>query len=86
MKQVLLPVIAHLCGRTGFNRLCTPVYGGLGLILPGVTRIQPGLTALAAAALAFVALSATVAQLMGEAPGNAAFALVMALLCILFGA
>jgi len=57
------------------------VLGALGLILPGVTRIRPGLTVLAAGGLAFVAFSATVAQLMGGAPGNAIFALGMALLC-----
>ena len=57
------------------------VLGGLGLILPGITRIRTGLTPLAAACLVFVTLSATVYQLMAAAPGNAAFAFGMGCLC-----
>ena len=45
--------------------------GLLGLILPGVTRIQPGLTSLAAAALTLLTICATVYQLMAGQPGNA---------------
>ena len=57
------------------------ILGGLGLILPGVTHIQPRLTPLAACGLVIVTVSATVYQLMANAPGNAVFAFGMALLC-----
>jgi hypothetical protein len=51
------------------------VLGALGLILPGLTRIRPGLTPLAASGLVIVTLSATVYQLAGGRVGNALFAL-----------
>jgi hypothetical protein len=57
------------------------VSGALGLILPGVTRIRPGLTTLAAAALAVLTLCATTYQLMASQPGNAGFAIGMGLIC-----
>jgi hypothetical protein len=50
------------------------VLGALGLILPGITRIRPGLTLLAASGLVIVTLSATVYQLAGGRVGNALFA------------
>src|SRR5579864_6031457 len=50
------------------------VLGGLGLILPGLTRIQPGLTVVAATCLAALTVCACVYQLLGQQPGNAAFA------------
>jgi uncharacterized membrane protein len=56
------------------------VAGGLGLILPGLTRIRPGLTPLAAAGLVLVTVGATVYQLAADAPGNAVFALGVGLL------
>jgi hypothetical protein len=56
------------------------VLGALGLILPGLTHIRPGLTPLAALGLVVVALSATVYQLAAQQPGNAIFALVMGLI------
>jgi uncharacterized membrane protein YphA (DoxX/SURF4 family) len=37
--------------------------GGLGLVLPGLTRIRPGLTPLAAAGLAIVMIGATAVSL-----------------------
>ena len=40
------------------------VLGAIGLILPGLTRIRPGLTALAAAGLAIIMIGATVTTLM----------------------
>src|SRR6267143_7002440 len=49
------------------------VLGALGLILPGVTRIRPSLTPLAAAGLVFVTLSATVYQLLARQPESAIF-------------
>ena len=53
------------------------VLGALGLILPGVTRVRPGLTPLAAACLALLTICAAVYQLLGHQPANAVFALVI---------
>jgi hypothetical protein len=53
------------------------VLGALGLILPGVTRIQPRLTTVAAACLALLTVCAATYQLLGQQPANAAFALVV---------
>ena len=39
------------------------VLGGLGLVLPGLTRIKPGLTPLAAAGLVIIMIGATVTGL-----------------------
>ena len=61
------------------------VAGGLGLILPGLFRIQTGLTPLAAGGLVLVTIGATVYQLAAGEPGNAVFAAVMALLCAFVG-
>lgn len=55
------------------------VLGALGLILPGLTRIRPGLTPLAALGLVVVAVGATVYQVVAGKPGNAIFALAVAL-------
>jgi uncharacterized membrane protein YphA (DoxX/SURF4 family) len=63
----------------------TEVLGGLGLILPGLTKIQTGLTPLAAAGLVLVTIGATVYQLAADAPANAVFAVVMGLLCAFVG-
>ena len=57
------------------------IAGGLGLILPGLLKIRPGLTPLAAAGLSLVAIGGTAYQLAAGEPGNAVFALVIALLC-----
>ena len=43
------------------------VLGALGLILPGLLRIRPGLTPLAAAGLVIIMIGATVITLMGGA-------------------
>ena len=56
------------------------VLGGLGLILPGLLHIRPGLTPLAAAGLVLVTIGATVYQLAAGQPGNAVFAVVVGLL------
>ena len=53
------------------------VLGALGLILPGMTRIRPGLTPLAAAGLVLVTICAAVYQVLGNQPANAVFALVI---------
>ena len=41
------------------------VLGAIGLILPGLLRIRPGLTPLAAAGLVIIMIGATVVTLMG---------------------
>jgi uncharacterized membrane protein YphA (DoxX/SURF4 family) len=56
------------------------VLGGFGLVLPGLLRIRPGLTPLAAAGLVLVTIGATVYQLAAGQPGNAVFAVVVGLL------
>ena len=56
------------------------VLGGLGLILPGLLRIKPWLTSLAAAGLAIITAGATVITLMTPMPATAVFPLVTCLL------
>ena len=51
------------------------VLGALGLILPGLTRVQPRLTVLAAACLTALTVCACVYQVMGGQPVNGLFAL-----------
>ncbi|MCC6179737.1 MAG: DoxX family protein [Chloroflexi bacterium] len=67
-----------------FTGVCE-VLGGLGLILPGIVRIRPGLMPLSATGLALVAVGGTVYQLAAGEPGNAVFAVVIALLCVFVG-
>lgn len=59
------------------------VLGGLGLILPALLRIRPGLTPLAAAGLVIVMIGAVVTTLMGgaEMAKMAAIPAVTGLLC-----
>ena len=59
--------------------------GALGLVLPGLLRIRPGLTPLAAAGLVLVTVGATVYQLAAGGPGNALFAVAVGLLCAFVG-
>jgi uncharacterized membrane protein len=56
------------------------VLGAVGLILPGLSRIRPGLTSLAAAALVLLTICAAGYQLLARQPENAFFALVIGLL------
>ena len=58
------------------------ILGGLGLILPGLLRIKPGLTPLAAAGLAIITLGATVITITGGAIVTAVFPFVVCLLSI----
>lgn len=55
--------------------------GGLGLILPGLLRIRPGLTSVAAAGLIVIMIGATVATLKNGMLGPAVIPLVVGLLC-----
>jgi uncharacterized membrane protein YphA (DoxX/SURF4 family) len=56
------------------------VLGGLGLILPGLLRIRPGLTPLAAAGLVIIMIGATVITLAGGAIAPALLPLVVGIL------
>jgi hypothetical protein len=52
------------------------VLGAIGLILPVLLRIRPGLTSLAAAGLVIIMIGATVLTLTGVVPGGVGLALV----------
>src|SRR6266550_5252003 len=56
------------------------VLGGLGLILPGLLRIKPGLTPLAAAGLVVIMIGATALTLAGGDVAPALIPLVVGLL------
>jgi hypothetical protein len=53
------------------------IVGALGLILPGITRVQPRLTSLAALGLALLTVCAAVYQILAQQSGGAIFALVL---------
>ncbi|MFN2517005.1 MAG: DoxX family protein, partial [Pyrinomonadaceae bacterium] len=52
----------------------------LGLILPGLLRIRPGLTPLAAAGLVIIMIGATVLTIAGDGVGPALIPLVVGIL------
>jgi hypothetical protein len=54
--------------------------GALGLILPGLLRIRPGLTTLAAAGLVIIMVGATVLTFVADGVAPALFPLVVGLL------
>ena len=56
------------------------VLGALGLILPGLLRIRPGLTPLAAAGLVIIMIGATVITVSSGALGIGLFSFVVGLL------
>jgi hypothetical protein len=56
------------------------VLGALGLILPGLLRIRPGLTPLAAAGLVIIMIGATVLTLVADGVASALIPLVVGLL------
>jgi len=56
------------------------VMGAIGLILPGLLRIRPGLTPLAAAGLVIIMSGATVITVMGGQVGPAMVPLVIGML------
>jgi len=56
------------------------VLGALGLILPGLFRIRPGLTPLAAAGLVIILCGAVVVSVIGDGIATALFPLVVAVL------
>ena len=53
------------------------VLGALGLIVPGVLRMRPGVTIAAATCLVLLTVCAATYQLMAGAPLNAVFALIV---------
>lgn len=57
------------------------VLGALGLVLPGISGVRPGLTRVAATCLVLLTLCAATYQLLAQQPANAVFALVMGALC-----
>ncbi|MBV9326499.1 MAG: DoxX family protein [Chloroflexi bacterium] len=63
------------------------VLGALGLVLPGLTHIQPRLTSLAAACLVLLTICAASYQLIAGQPANAVFALIIGALsgCVAYG-
>jgi uncharacterized membrane protein YphA (DoxX/SURF4 family) len=58
------------------------ILGGLGLILPSVLRIRPGLTPLAAASLVIIMIGATVITLGTMGIGPAMLPLIVGILCV----
>lgn len=58
------------------------ILGGLGLILPSVLRIRPGLTPLAAACLVIIMIGATVITLGSMGIGPAMLPLIVGILCV----
>ena len=60
----------------------TEVLGGLGLILPTLTRIRPGLTPLAACGLVIIMIGATVVTVIGGDVWPALLPVVVGLLLV----
>jgi uncharacterized membrane protein YphA (DoxX/SURF4 family) len=56
--------------------------GAIGLVLPGLLRIRPGLTPLAAAGLAIIMIGATVVTLVGGDVGLALIPLIVGVLAV----
>ena len=74
-KQIAMPGLF-----LRFISVCE-ILGGLGLILPWILRIRPGLTPLAAAGLVIIMIGATVLTLMTGDIAMALFPLVVGLFC-----
>ncbi|MFN2491556.1 MAG: DoxX family protein [Pyrinomonadaceae bacterium] len=74
-NQILLP---NLFIR--FIGVCE-VLGALGLILPGLLRIRPALTPLAAAGLLVIVIGATIVTFLGDGAGPALVPFVVTILC-----
>ncbi len=73
-NQILLPGLF-----IRFIGVCE-VLGALGLILPGLLRIRPGLTPLAAAGLVIIMIGATVLSFAADGVGPALVPLVVGIL------
>ena len=59
------------------------ILGGLGLLLPGITRIKTGLTPLAAAGLTIIMIGATVLTAAGVGGADAMLATFPGVICLL---
>jgi hypothetical protein len=57
------------------------VLGGLGLVLPSLLRIKPGLTPLAAAGLVIIMIGAVAITIAGPGIGGAVVPFITGLLC-----
>jgi uncharacterized membrane protein YphA (DoxX/SURF4 family) len=77
LKQMPVPLPGWFLRFTGI----VEVLGALGLILPWLLRIRPGLTPLAAAGLVIVMLGATAYNLAAGDIATALITLVIGLLC-----
>jgi len=77
MKQMPLPLPGWFVLFTGV----VEVLGAIGLILPWLLRIRPGLTPLAAAGLAIVMIGATVYTVAAGEVASAPMPIVAGLLC-----
>ena len=89
MKLVIPPDVLRSMGSP--NQVVLPglfiqfigvceVLGGFGLILPGLLRIRPGLTPLAATGLVIIMIGAVVLTIIGDGIGLAVIPFVMGLL------
>jgi hypothetical protein len=85
--KLVMPV-AQMAQQTGlpgpflqFVGVCE-VLGAIGLILPGLLRIKPGLTPLAACGLVGVMIGATTVSLKGGMVGPALFSGVVGLVAV----
>lgn len=58
------------------------VLGALGLVLPGLLRIRPGLTPLAAAGLSIIMIGATIITIAGPGVAAAIGPFIVLLLCL----
>ncbi len=61
------------------------ILGAIGLILPGLLRIKPGLTSLAAAGLTIIMIGATVVTLIGGMIVAAVISFVTGVLAVFVG-
>jgi DoxX-like family len=84
--KLVLPAEALLKGPVAlpvlflrFIGVCE-VLGAIGLILPGLLRVRPGLTPLAAAGLVIIMIGATVVNVVGDDVSVALITLVVGLL------
>lgn len=74
-NQILLPGLF-----IRFIGLCE-ILGALGLVLPGLLRIKPHLTVLAAIGLTIIMIGAAVVSAMGDGLAAAVPAVIIGLLC-----
>jgi uncharacterized membrane protein YphA (DoxX/SURF4 family) len=74
-NQIILPGLF-----IKFIGLCE-VLGGLGLILPGLLKVRPELTWIAATGLVIIMIGATAITIAGDGIGAAVFPFVVTVIC-----